>query len=169
MASALQGACATVQPPSTEPAPCPKHEAASARVEFQEPGFDGQSLSGRLLLGAVDGSLCVDRRLIESFTLNVERVLDCATGQPLGFLIVDVRAPPRRAEDVLLLEPGQWYGRNVSVPLFSPSGPGPGCIDVELSVHTLDTPNVGALRVRAMRAPSGFPDAGPSPVHESQP
>ncbi|RKG97494.1 hypothetical protein [Corallococcus carmarthensis] len=147
-------------------AACPTHEAAVARVEFQHAGFDGQTVSGRLLMGAASGSLCLDRRLIESHTLAVERVLDCASGQPLPFLIVDVRTPPRREEDILLLAPGQWYGRDVSVPLFpqpATGQPGPGCVDVELSVHALDAANIAKPRLRVTRAPAPIPESGAPP------
>lgn len=139
----------------TQAATCPAHETATTRVEFQHTGFDGQTLSGRLLLGTLSGSLCLDRRLIESHTLTVERVLDCASGQPLPFLVVDVRTPPRREEDILLLGPGQWYGRDVSIPLFpqpASGQPGPGCVDVELSVHALDAANIAKPRLRVPRA-----------------
>jgi hypothetical protein len=146
--SACQGGFFSRSRPAPEVA-CPPHEAATATVEFQQQGFDGQTLTGRLLLGAKSGSLCLDRRLIESFTLTVERATDCATVQPLGFLVVDVRAPARRQEDVLLLAPGQWYGRDVSVPLFQQ--PGFACADVELSVHALDASHIGTLRFRATR------------------
>ncbi|GMU04382.1 hypothetical protein [Corallococcus caeni] len=141
-------------PDDAQAVTCPKHEAASARVEFQNPGFDGHTLTGRLLLGTASGSLCLDRRLIESHTLTVERVLDCASGQPLAFLVVDVRTPPLREEDLLLLGPGQWYGRQVSVPLFPQAAagqPGPECVDVELSVHTLDADAIAKPRVRVTR------------------
>lgn len=146
-------------------ATCPTHEAATARVEFQHASFDGQSLSGRLLLGTSSGSLCLDRRLIESHTLTVERVLDCASGQPLPFLVVDVRTPPLREEDILLLEPGQWYGRDVSVPLFPQSTTGrvsPGCVDVELSVHALDAANIAKPRLHVTRAPAAGTEAPPA-------
>lgn len=146
-------------------ATCPKHEPASARVEFQHAGFDGQTLSGRLLLGTSSGSLCLDRRLIESHTLTVERVLDCASEQPLPLLVVDVRTPPRREEDILLLGPGQWYGRDVVVPLFPQSATGqprPECVDVELSVHALDAANIAKPRLRVTRAAA--PEREPSPT-----
>ncbi|RKH80545.1 hypothetical protein D7X99_21590 [Corallococcus sp. AB032C] len=146
-------------------ATCPTHEAAAARVEFQHAGFDGQTLSGRLLLGTSSGSLCLDRRLIESHTLTVERVLDCANGQPLPFLVVDVRTSPRREEDILLLGPGQWYGRDVSVPLFPQSAtgqPGPECVDVELSIHALDAAKIAKPRLRVTRAPT--PEREPPPL-----
>ncbi|RKG73829.1 hypothetical protein D7W79_24600 [Corallococcus exercitus] len=123
-------------------------------MELQNPGFDGQTLTGRLLLGAASGSLCLDRRLIESHTLTVERVLDCASGQPLAFLVVDVRTPPLRKEDLFLLGPGQWYGRDVSIPLFphpAAGQPGPECVDVELSVHALDADAIAKPRVRVTR------------------
>ncbi|MBZ4375191.1 hypothetical protein NR800_34190 [Corallococcus interemptor] len=134
-------------------------------MEFQHAGFDGQTLSGRLLLGTSSGSLCLDRRLIESHTLTVERVLDCASGQPLPLLDVDVRTPPRREEDLLLLKPGQWYGRDVSVPLFPQSAtgqPGPACVDVELSVHALDAANLAKPRLRVTRAPAPESEAPPA-------
>lgn len=163
--SACQGGLFSSAKPGADAqvATCPTHEAAAARVEFQHASFDGQTLSGRLLLGTSSGSLCLDRRLIESHSLTVERVLDCANGQPLPFLVVDVRTSPRREEDILLLGSGQWYGRDVSVPLFPQSAtgqPGPECVDVELSIHALDAANIAKPRLRVIRAHTPVPEPG---------
>jgi hypothetical protein len=118
-------------------------ERVSARMEMQDIRYDGKNLSGRLLISPLAGSLCLDKGFIEEFALVLDAVSECETGRHLGFFVADVLAPPLKEEDVLVLKPGYWYGKDVS--LF----------------------HVARLRVRATRA-SQSPDAGmpaePSPT-----
>jgi hypothetical protein len=135
-------------------------------VEFQDIRYDGKGLSGRLLVSAVEHSLRLDKRLIESTALTTEAVADCATGKPLAVVVMDVYARRPSEEDVLTLQPGYWYGKEISVPLFTDNlhGPaGPECIEAEFAFRALGGETAARLRVRAER--SGLPsqDAGTPP------
>ncbi len=138
-------------------------EATRVALELQDIRYDGQALSGRLLVSAVEGSLRLDKRLIESIALPTKSVSDCETGQPVEYLVIDVLAPRPREEDVLTLQPGYWYGKEVRIPLFTthPEGPaGPACIEAEFAFHALGGAPVARVQVRAVRASPPAPDVG---------
>jgi hypothetical protein len=136
---------------------------ARAELETRDILYDGYALSGRLLVSAVGRSLRVDKRLIESISLTTRSVVDCSTGQPVGFLEMDVLAPRPQEEDILVLEPGYWYGKEVKILLFSRHGdarPGPECVIVEIAFHAVDGRRVGSSQIRAVRVPRPAADAG---------
>jgi hypothetical protein len=148
------------------PAPGRAGSEEPSRLELvlQDIRYDGETLSGRLLLSPVDGRLRVDKRLIESASLSTRSVTDCATGQPVEFLVMDVFARRPQEEDVLLLAPGYWYGKNIRIPLFveTPNGRrSPECIEAEIVFHALGGKTAAHLRVRAERAARSAADAGP--------
>jgi len=134
------------------------NEFGSIRTEMEllNVRYDGKNLLGRLLVSPVDKAVCLDKRLIESFALNLEAVSECGTGRKLGFLVVDVLAKPLREEDVLAVPPGYWYGKEIALPLFPERGMEqlePDCVEVEFSLHALLGGQVARLRVRAPREP----------------
>ncbi|WP_224248054.1 hypothetical protein [Hyalangium gracile] len=134
-----------------------------ARLELQEPSYDGESLRGRLLLSPLEAELRIDKRLIESIDLTVDSVVACDTGAALPYVIMDVLAPARRDEDILLLEPGFWYGKEVRILLFAEHAtrqPSPQCVEAEVAYHALDVRNVARVRIRAERSSPHSPDAG---------
>jgi hypothetical protein len=138
---------------------------APPRTELllQDIRYDGRSLSGRLLLSPVEGRLQVDKRLIESAALSTKSVTDCATGQPVEFMVMDVFARPPQQEEVLVLEPGYWYGKDIRLPLFAETpdgGRSPECIEAELVFHALGGKTAARLQVRAERAARPSADAG---------
>jgi hypothetical protein len=136
---------------------------ALARVELENAHYDGRMLKGRLLVGASDRSLALDKRIIESIYLTTESVLNCATGQKVGFVVMDVYAQRPREEDILILEPGYWYGKDVSILLFSEEPLGqstPPCIEAEFAFRAMGGKAAAILRVRAMRDAQAVPDAG---------
>jgi hypothetical protein len=133
----------------------PLEPPARAHVELQNVRYDGQTLSGRLLIAAEENRLRLDKRLIESVYLTTESISDCSTGQTLPFLVMDVLASRPREEDILVLKPGYWYGKDVSIPLFTESLSQqfhPACIDAEFSFHALGGETAARLRVRAERS-----------------
>lgn len=138
-------------------------ELSRARLELQDTRYDGWALSGRLLVNAEEGRLRLDKRLIESVSLSMKSVTDCATGQPVEFMVVDVFATRPREEDVLSLEPGYWYGKDIRLPLFAeiPGRPqGPECIEADLVFYALGGKTAGHLHVRAERTRPHPADAG---------
>jgi len=131
---------------------CGPAEPARAELLMQGVQYDGYTLSGRLLIGAVSGRLCLDKRLITNVSVNVNSVRDCTTGLPVTFIHADSFPRPPREEDLVVLPPGYWYGRQVNLRLFSPIMEirGPDCIDVGLSVSPARDGSLGQLSVRAV-------------------
>ncbi|ATB33588.1 hypothetical protein MEBOL_007086 [Melittangium boletus DSM 14713] len=127
-----------------------------ATLEWKTHSFDGETLRGRLLLSPVKTALRVDKRLIENFSLSVESVVACETGAGLGYVLMDVLAPARQTDDVLQLDPGAWYGKDVNLFLFAEHATGqplPQCFEAEIVYHAIDVKNAGRIRVRAEREP----------------
>lgn len=156
---------------------CGAQEPSRAELELQGIQYDGHTFSGRLLIGAASGRLCLDKRLIENVSVNVDSVRDCATGLPATFIHADYFPKPPRPEDLVLLPPGYWYGRQIRLRLFSPllGQRGPDCIEVALSISPARGPSLGRLALRATlpsapAAPVESPtDVQPSPNPESVP
>ncbi|MBN9685104.1 MULTISPECIES: hypothetical protein [unclassified Corallococcus] len=154
----LSPGCRVVAPQS------PPQTASAARplIEFQSPCYDGSTLSGRILVSAAEGAITVDRRLLENSSLEVTAVLDCATTQPVEFLVADRFPAPARAEDLLSLEPGYWFGADVEFPLFDEQlngKRGPDCIDLTLTFHPKHPTSPVTTTLRVTR-PMEQPDAG---------
>ena len=149
-------------------------DALPGRLELSDTHYDGETLSGRLLVTPVTHSLHLDRRLISYSHINVSAVSDCGTGELVPFVIWDAVPPQAREEDLLTLECGYWYGAPMNYKLFveRARGPGPECIDVQLALLSFDGKPVASHSVRATRAyltpadggtteePSLAPDAG---------
>jgi hypothetical protein len=143
----------------------PQAQRGLAEALFQKIQCDGETLSGRLLLSATATGLLLDKRLIETAYLTTESVSACETGQPLPFVVMDVYAKPPSQEDLLLLKPGYWYGKDVHIPLFtkgSTGAPSPACINVELAFRALDGASLAPLRLQAQCTSDthGSPEAG---------
>lgn len=85
--------------------------------------YDGTHVSFRLLVTAVDGPIALDRRVVENVHLTIVGVSSC-DGRPLPHVVEDYFPRELGAEDVLMLEPGYWYGASLEYRLFKASGPG---------------------------------------------
>lgn len=131
-------------------------------LEVQDIQYDGLHLSGRILVSPEDGRLCLDRRLIPYIHVEVMSVSDCKHGA-VASIRVDAIAPRARPEDLLVLEPGFWYGRTVRFWLFDEhlgGGLGPECIEAELYLRSGGR-TVARQRIRAERPPvPAAPDGG---------
>lgn len=157
----------TTAAPSADPArkaPAIGGDFTQAKLELQNISFDGESLSGRLLVGPTGQKLRIDKRLIESFDLEVDSVVACGSGASLAYVLMDVLAPPRKEEDILTLAPGSWYGKDIRLFLFAQHAthqPLPQCFEADIVYHALDVKNAARTHVRVERThPSPVPDAG---------
>jgi hypothetical protein len=124
----------------------------STRMELQDIQYDGWTLSGRLLLSPESGSLRLDRRLIPSIDVEVTRVSECERGS-VKSIHADVFAPLNRQENLLILEPGYWYGTTVRFSLFDEhfTGLGPACIEADIILVSFDGKPVARQRIRGVR------------------
>jgi hypothetical protein len=139
-------------------------EAGRASVEWQDGRYDGEQLSGRLLISAQAGSLRLDRRLGARAHVHVNAVSECDSGQPVPFVMADAISPPASKDDLLILAPGYWYGATVHFRLFSEhfTGRGPECVEAELTVLSFDGTPVGTVRARATGELDGSAPVSPS-------
>jgi hypothetical protein len=144
-------------------------------LELADVHYDGETLSGRLLVTPVTHSLRLDRRLISYSHINVSAVSVCGTGELVPFVIWDAVPPQARDEDLLILECGYWYGTTMNYKLFieRAKGLGPECIDVQLVLLSFDGKPVANQRVQAKRTHRTPVDGGtpeePSPTADAGP
>ena len=133
-----------------------------AKLELQDVHYDGEWLSGRLLISPVTESVRLDKRLLSYHSVYIHSVADCGTGQPVKFMEWDGVPPPLREDDHLTLECGYWYGGTVRFHLFVGwvAGPGPECINAELTLVSSEGSPLGCLPVRAMRIFQNSVDGG---------
>jgi hypothetical protein len=130
-------------------------------MEIQDIQYDGWTLSGRLLVSPETGPLRLDRRLIQSIDVEVRRVSECEHGS-VASIHADVFTPLNRQENLLVLEPGYWYGRTVRFGLFDEhyTGLGPECVEADILLLSFDGGPVARQRIRAVRPPSPATDGG---------
>lgn len=130
-------------------------------LEFQEVHYDGEKLSGRLLIGVEEGQLRLNRKLIPDLHVEVRAPVDCQEGLPVRFMTWDGFLA-HREEDLLTLERGYWFGREVDFSLFDEqlTGPGPECLKAELWLFSFDGVVAARQEIRAERSPRQPVDAG---------
>jgi hypothetical protein len=137
-----------------------------ATLEFQAVHYDGESLSGRLLLGAESGVVRLKKRLMPRADIHVNSIVECGSNAPVSFIMADVIPAAAHEEDLLLLSPGYWYGSTVRFKLFSErfTGLGLECIEAELTVFSFEGKPLASTRVRAERftTDGGVPDGPPA-------
>jgi hypothetical protein len=123
-------------------------------MEIQDIQYDGWTLSGRVLVSPEEGQLRLDRRLIPTIHVEIRRVSECEHGSVTS-IRGDLIAPRARPEDLLVLEPGYWYGTTVRFKLFSEyfTGLGPECVQADIILLSFDGKRVARQRIRAVRPP----------------
>lgn len=128
-------------------------------MEVQDIQYDGFTVSARVLVSPEGGPLRLDRRLIPSIDVELSVVADCERGS-VPSIHFDVFSALNRAENLMVLEPGYWYGGTVHFTLFDDhlTGLGPECVEATLHVRSFDRKYVARKRIRAVRPPS--PDGG---------
>jgi len=140
--------------------------SASAELELRDVRYTGDTLEGTLLISAVGGSLCLDKRLISGWDVTLDGVWECTSeiSAPVAYMNIHPFPRPSSEGQVLTLEPGYWYGAPIRVPLFpieQPTGKrNPDCVEVSLSLTTLEDRTAGSVRVRAHRDPPLPADGG---------
>lgn len=136
--------------------PSPVAQPARARLEAQGLEHDGAFLHGRLLVGAEQGKVRLDRRLVHNVSLTVASVSACETHERVPFVEVDYVTRPRTREHLLVLEPGQWYGRDIRFPLLAreiTGKLGPPCIEIEIYLTSFEDRELARATFRALRRP----------------
>jgi len=129
-------------------------------MEVQDIQYDGFTISARILVSPEGGSLRLDRRLIPSVDVSIGIFADCERGSVPSIHMDSFFPPSNRAENLMVLEPGYWYGTTVHFMPFDDhfTGLGPECVEATLRLHAFDGRVVARERIRALRPPS--PDGG---------
>jgi hypothetical protein len=147
----------------------PPDPSARVRLKFQGLGHDETSLYGCLLIGVEGGKVLLDKRLPRNVSVSVESVWTCDTRQSVPVVFADYVTRPPTEEHLLVLEPGSWYGRDLSFLLFGEEltgQPAPACVEVEFSLRSFDGDVLARASFRSHRksgptAPESPPAAPP--------
>lgn len=149
----LGGACAST--PQTAGSSAASREPLRGGVaEFQVASYDGVYLKGRVLIGATADTLVIDGRLHPSWDVRVTNMRACGKNERIRFWSIEPLffAPPR-AEEIITLRPGYWYGGNVSFLLADDEARGVGlpCFEAELLVLARGSRVAARLPIRVVR------------------
>jgi hypothetical protein len=135
-----------------------------ANLGWEDVQIEGAAVSrveGRLLIGVEEGRLRLNRQLFSGIQAEVRFPVDCRTGLPVKYIIWD-SFPPHRKEDLLILERGYWYGKEIEFPIFDEhfTGLGPECLKAEIWLFSFDGRIAARRELRAERSSRQFVDAG---------
>ena len=136
-------------------------EQPRVQLEFDNIQYDGETLSGRLLVGVTEGRLRLNRQLRSTYHAEIRFPADCKTGRGVAYINADSFSR-QREEDLLILESGHWYGKVIHYPLLDEhfTGLGPECLKAEIWLFSFDGELVARQEVRAERPARPSPDAG---------
>jgi hypothetical protein len=146
-------ACASTSMDSEARAPAPKPLRGGV-AEFRVTSYDGRVLEGRVLVGATVDPFVIDGRLPAWFAVALDEVRECGKPELLDFWSIETFLPPPRADEIVTLRPGHWYGGNVSFPLLdrkSKNGVGVACIEAVLVVRARGMGVAAKLPIRVVR------------------
>ncbi|UQA54631.1 hypothetical protein [Polyangium aurulentum] len=144
-------ACASTSRDTRAPA---KRALREGIAEFYVTSYDGRLLEGRVLVGATVDTFVIDGRLPEWFAVALEEVRECGKPELLDFWSIETFLPPPRADELVTLRPGYWYGGNVSFPLLDRkkvNGVGVACVEANLVVRARGMGVAARLPIRVVR------------------
>lgn len=132
-------ACASASEGADRPT-TPKTPIQGGIAEFSPTLFDGETLEGRLLVGATVTPFVLDTRLLEYVDVELRNIRACGTGERLGSYLFDIMVPVARDDQKVKVEVGYWYGAKVNFHLFDKLRMKllPQCFEADLWVWSLD-------------------------------
>jgi len=137
-------------------------------AEFQVTSYDGETIKGRVLLGATIDPLVIDGRLFPYGDVDMDmRILRaCGKRDRVGYIQFDIFAAPAQPDQIVTVRPGYWYGRTITYDLFNKkvTGLGPDCLETDLIVRALDGREAAKIPIRVVRT-----DKAPPPPDEGSP
>ncbi len=145
----------TVACAATTPAGQPKTPVRGGVLEFRLGSYDGDTVEGRLLLGATVDPLVIDTRIWH--VLDYSKLHACDTTEPLNYVHFSFIISPPRPEDIITLKPGTWYGGGMNFPIslhlkhLKPDVIGPDCLETTLRALDNDERIIAELPIRVER------------------
>jgi len=127
------GGCAWLHNQARPPAPARPASLGVANVEIDRIAFVGPTLNFRVVIGAADGSVVLDRRLTPNADVEITDARDCDAGQPLTYSFAEYLPMVPGPSDLIELKPGEWFGKDEQFPIFiwqqRQDGGIPDCVD----------------------------------------
>jgi len=162
----VTGACAST-PGGRGSREVAKEPLRGGAAEFRLTSYDGRVLAGRVLIGTTVDPLVIDGRLYEWADVELKDLRECGKKDLLKkHMVYEALPQPPRAEEIITIRRGYWYGTDVSYVLFNEelTGWGPACLEAELVVRAADWRVAAKLPIRAVRTDKSpaAPDGGAS-------
>jgi hypothetical protein len=122
-------------------------------AEFNVTTYDGRVLEGRFLLGATIDPLVIDGHMYENLNVELQEVRECGKKELLKHWAMEALHPPPRADELVTIDKGYWYGANLHFFLFDEkrTGPGPACFEAELVARAIGGRAAARLPIRVVR------------------
>lgn len=159
----LNGACGPKYV-DLEPRQIPQTPLLGGIAEFTLSSFDGETLKGRVLLGATKDTLVIDGRLMEYIYVELKNYRTCDKADRLPHYDYDFIHPPIKEDEIITIKPGFWYGANVTFNIFdkkeSPNLP--SCFEADLVVRVRDGRIAASRVIRIDKSPPPTASAPPT-------
>lgn len=142
----------TVACAATTSAGQPKAPVRGGVLEFRLDSYDGDTVEGRLLLGATVDPLVIDTRTWQG--LDYSKLHACDTTEPLNYVHFAFIIFPARPDEIITLRPGMWYGGKMRFPIslhWKPDVFGPDCLEATLRARDNDERLIAELPIRVER------------------
>jgi len=147
--SLMTAACA-----STTSASQPKVPVRGGVLEFRLDSYDGDTVEGRLLVGATIDPLTIDSRRGVGQGLDYSKLHACGKTEPLNYVHFACIVFPARPDEIITLQPGMWYGGPMRFPIslhWKDGVIGPDCLEATLRAWSKDERLIAELPIRVER------------------
>lgn len=132
----------------------PKEPLRGGVLEFRLDLYDGDTIHGRVLVGATIDPLIIDSRKGMWQNMHFQNLRACGTTKPLPHNDIDFIVSPPRPEDIITLKPGTWYGEMakylISIRMLN-HAKGPDCLEADLVSWANDERPIAKLPIRVER------------------
>jgi hypothetical protein len=142
----------TVACAATTSAGQPKAPVRGGVLEFRLDSYDGDTVEGRLLLGATVDPLVIDSRIWRG--LDYSKLHACDTTERLNYVHFSFIVLPARPDEIITLKPGMWYGGRMRFPIslhWKDDVIGPDCLEATLRAWDNDERLIAELPIRVER------------------
>lgn len=141
----------------------PKSPHKGGIAEFRLISYNGEDLKARVLLGATQEPLPMDARMMEYIYVELRELRECGKEKLLSYYHFDIVYPPIREDQQITIQPGYWYGSDLSFHLFDKEliKDSPACFEGKLMIRSREGRLAATLPIQVSR--TDMPVAPPEP------
>ena len=135
-------------------------------IEFSIGSYNGETLKGRILVGATVDPLVIDGRLMSWVNVELKDIRACDKKDPLKYYLTDSHVLRATPDEIVTIQPGYWYGAKLHFFLFDKEllEVLPDCFEANLRVRAMDRRIAAALPIRVNRTDKPLAPPAPPPA-----